>query len=133
MEKPTNSTKENLNRGKQQKVFELPSTELMETLIPLVFGLGYALAYFGPNAHLMKNIGSNWFGGKVMQDIQYFYQVMILLFVIDLIGMILTALCLKYFCKLNVLQETCKVLKKYWWMINRVPISNLYVHLIRKI
>ena len=116
-EKKTNLTNENLNQEKQQKVFELASTELIETLIPLVFGSGYALAYFGPNAHLMKNVGSNWYGGKVMQDIQYFYQVMILLFAIDLIGMILTAACLNQFCKLNVLHETCKVLKKYWWMI----------------
>ena len=116
-ETPTTSTKDNFNREKQQKVFELASTELIETLIPLVYGLGYALAYFGPNAHLMKNIGSNWFGGKVMKDIQYFYQLMILLFTIDLIGMILTGACLYQFCKLNVLQEICKVLKKYWWMI----------------
>ena len=65
----------------------------------------------------MRNVGSDWFGGEIMKDTQHFYLVLLELFAIDLICMVLTAVSLYKFCNLNVLQEFCKLLKKYWWMM----------------
>ena len=106
-----------IDQERRAKFFDLVITELIEIMIPIVYGLSYATAYFGPNARLMKNVGSDWFGGEIMKDIQHFYVVLLELFAIDLICMVLTAVSLYKFCNLNVLQEFCKLLKKYWWMM----------------
>ena len=116
-EEPTHAENENIKREKKAKFLDLVITELTEIMTPIVYGLGYATAYFGPNAHLTTNVGSNWYGGKIMTDIQHFYIVMLELFAIDLISMILTTASLNHFCNLHVLQEFCKCLKKYWWIM----------------
>ena len=117
---PRAEEKENIDpidQERRAKFFDLVITELIEIMIPLIYGMSYATAYFGPNAHLMRNVGSDWFGGEVMKNLQHFYIVLLELFTIDLICMCLTALSLYNFCNLNVLQEFCKLLKKYWWMM----------------
>lgn len=116
-EEPVTVEKEKIAEEKKKKMFELVISELMEAMIPLLYGVGYATAYYGPNGSLIKNVRSNYFGGKVMSDIQQFYIVMLQLFSIDLITMILSAICLYHFCHLGLFQEMCKMIKKYWWMM----------------
>ena len=119
-EEPDAEEKENvevIDQDKRAKFLDLVVTELIEIMIPAIYGLSYATAYFGPNAHLMRNVGSDWFGGEIMNDIQHFYLVLLELFAIDLICMVVTAVSLYKFCNFDVLQEFCKLLKKYWWMM----------------
>lgn len=117
VQEPTDTKKETFAQEKKKRVFELAVKELVETMCPLVYGIGYATAYYGPNGNLIRNIRSNYFGGKVMNDIQHFYFLMFELLVIDLIAMILSAGCLYHFCRINLFQEFCFVLKSYWWMM----------------
>ena len=116
-EETKTATKEKMDQEKRTMFFDLLITELVDAMMPLIYGIGYAMAYFGPNAHLIRNIGNNWFGGKIMKDLQNFYIVMLELLTIDLISMIVTVASLYHFCNLHALQETCKLLKKYWWMM----------------
>ena len=116
-EETTTAMKENIDQEKRTTFFDLLITELIDAMIPLVYGIGYAMAYFGPNAHLMRNVGSDWFGGKIMTDLQNFYIFMLELLTIDLISAILTVASLYHFCNLHVLQEISKLLKKYWWLM----------------
>ena len=116
-QEPNNAEKANINEESRSTLLDLVISELIETMIPLILGLGYASAYYGPNANLIRNVGTNLFGAKIMKDIQYFYIVMLELFAIDLVTMMLTTICLYRFCRINVFQEFCKSLKKYWWMM----------------
>ena len=122
-----NEEKESINEERRNKISDLAISELLESMIPFISGLAYASAYFGPNANLIRNVGSNFFGGTIIEDIEYFYIVMLELFTVDLIAMILSTACLHYFCNINLIQEFCKTLKKYWWMMMlQLSVAALY-------
>ena len=87
--------------------------ELVEGFTPLIYGISMALAYYGPNANLFVNMRSN-FWGKPIEDINRVFISMAFLFAIDTISAVLNSLCLWYKTNINMFQEFCGVLRKYW-------------------
>ena len=47
--------------------------EFVDAILPLASGIAFAMAYYGPNATLIKNVKNDYFGGQVIQDVEYFY------------------------------------------------------------
>ena len=47
------------------EIAKLIIAELVEGMIPLIYGIGMAMAYYGPNAKLFINIGSSFWGEPI--------------------------------------------------------------------
>ena len=58
-----------------------------------------------------------------MEDIDHFFNTMALMFTVDLVATIITSACLRYFCKINLFQEFCNAMQKYWVLLMiRIPL-----------
>ena len=74
------------------------------------------MAYFGPNATLLKGVKNDYFGGKAVKDVKHIYIVMSLMFSFDVFVMAISQLFLWYFCNLNLFQAYCNMMDKYWML-----------------
>ena len=92
--------------------------ETVEALVPLSYAIGFALAFYGPNATLIGNVRSSYFGQKETKDVQHLYLVLFQMFGIDLSAMICSAIALWIFCRINLFQEFCNVIEKYWMILD---------------
>ena len=90
--------------------------ELIEGFTPIVYGACTAMAYYGPNAHIMSNIGNNYWSEEI-KNLGPILITMILLFAVDTLSMVLNSLAIWNAAKVNMLIEFCRVLSKYWFFI----------------
>ena len=107
---------ENENSARNMRIKKLVITELIEGLTPIIYGICIAMAYYGPNAHLLSNIGNTYWSEK-MDDIGPLLQTMSILFVVDTLSAIITSIIFWKVLKVNMAQEYCRVLTKYWFLI----------------
>ena len=96
------------------KTEKLVKVEFIDAMLPLVFGVAFTLAYYGPNSGLMNDIGNDYFGGKAIKDVDTHYFAMFQMVVFDIFTMIISWLSLAYFCKINLFQAFCNMMNKYW-------------------
>ena len=94
----------------------LVTAELLEGFIPIIHGICMALAYHGPNANLLANIGSSHWGEEI-DDIGPVFISMIILFSFDTFSAAVTSVWLWMTLNVNLLQEFQKVLGKYWFFM----------------
>ena len=112
----TGGTRDTLATEQNERVINLVTSEFIETFVPVAFGIGFATAFYGPNAELLKNVKNDYFGGKVLEDITEFYIPLCLMFAFDVLGVIFSAASLRYFCNINLFEEFCKMMKEYWFV-----------------
>ena len=85
------------------------------------------MAYYGPNASLFKGLKHDYFGGEVVEDIQHFYIVMILMFLFDFLAMIISGTFLWFLCNIDLFQTFCNLMDKYWMIfLIRLPLITTY-------
>ena len=99
---------------KKRRVRDLVMSEFIEAFVPIAFGLCFATAYYGPNAELFVGVKSDYFGKKPLADIGEFYILLSQMFAFDVLAMVISAASLNYFCNINLYQEFCNMMKKYW-------------------
>ena len=104
---------ENDSKGKKIKATNLILAELVEGFTPMIYALCMAMAYYGPNAKLLANIGSN-FWGQPIDNITYVFGIMGLLYIIDTISAAINSIVLWKVMKVNMLKEFREVVTKYW-------------------
>ena len=75
-----------------------------------------AMAFYGPNNKLFVNIGST-FWGQPIKDINNVFRIMGLLYTVDTISAAINSIVLWRITKINMLQEFCRVLTKYWLFV----------------
>ena len=112
----TGGTIDALATEQKERIINLVTSEFVEAFVPLAFGIGFATAFYGPNAEILKNVKNNYFGGKVLENIAEFYIPLCLMFAFDVLGVIVSAASLRYFCKINLFKEFCKMMKEYWFV-----------------
>ena len=87
---------------RRNKIESLVMNEFVEAIVPLSFGIAFSMAYYGPNAVLIKGIKNDYFGGQVVEDVQYVYFVMALMFIFDMFGVVITGIFLRYYCNIDL-------------------------------
>ena len=111
---------------KESKVQHLIMTEFVDAMIPLVFGIAFAMAHLGPNATLMKGIKNDYFGDEI-EDVQHVYTVMVLMLSFDLLAMVISVIFLKYSCKMDLFQFFCNMIDEYWMVFMvKLPIIVMF-------
>ena len=89
-------------------------TEMIQGLTPIIYMIYMALAYYGPNAHLFSNIGNNYWNDEI-ENIGPVYLTMTILFGVDMLSFFITVICFWKIAKIDVLQEFCRMIGKYWY------------------
>ena len=97
-------------------ISKLVMSELVETLVALMYVVGVTMAYFGPNGSLQINILSDYWGNTKITSIMHVLGSLLLLFSMDMGNFLSSTLVLWQFTNLNLPREFCKVLKKFWFL-----------------
>ena len=121
---------EQIRIDKQKSVLKLVLTGLSEGLIPLAYAIGFSMAYYGPNGHLIGNVKNEYWHFKAVKDATMTFLVMFGLFALDLTCLILNSTIAWIFCKINLFEEFCIVMEKYWYIMALKMISNIYFHFL---
>lgn len=111
---------EETEKGKQEKqkmVKKLVLAEIIEGVTPLVYAIGFAMAYSGPNAFMFVKIGSNYWGSKAIEDPKHLFLIMLMLFGFDTFSVLINSIILRILTNVNLFREICKTIKRYWLFI----------------
>ena len=100
--------------SRQRKVQTLVMSEFIEAIYPVAFGIIFTMAYYGPNVSLFRNIGNDYFGGKILENVNQYYTSMLQMLGFDLFAMIISHMTLKYFCQINLFKKFCNMMKNHW-------------------
>ena len=92
----------NVNQDIKTKITTLIIAELIEGFTPLIYGTCILMAYYGPNSHLLSNIGRTYWGEEI-KDIRLLFLTMYALFAIDTFSILINAYCLWKAVKVNML------------------------------
>ena len=94
------------------KITMLIIAELIEGLTPIIYGVGMAMAYYGPNYHLFSNVGNDYWSTQ-MKSIRPLFVTMSMLFGIDTLSVLVNSFCLWKALNVNMVSEVCRFLKRY--------------------
>ena len=92
---------------------QLVLSELVEGFIPITYAACIVLALNGPNANILTNVGSTYWGKKI-EDIGPLLITMGVLFVFDTISAVVTSIILWKVAYINMLQQFHDGICKYW-------------------
>ena len=115
-EADVNKNKE-LKTDKKKTIMKLVLAEMCEGMVPLCYAIGYCMIYYGPNSGIFGNVGISIWGYKKVEDVQWLFIILFLLFSIDTLSVAVNAYCLRIFCGFNIVQEFARVLKQYWFIL----------------
>ena len=105
---------ETINSDKKKALLRLVLAELCEGLIHLAYIIGFVMAYYGPNSKLIGNVGNGDWHYEAVDDVSHTFRVMFGLFAMDLVSLSLNSAIVWMKSNVNIVQEFCYVLKKYW-------------------
>ena len=74
----------NGNMQKQLFVRKLVLAEITEAISPIVFAIGFAMAYYGPNSTIIGNVKNEYWDYKKVDDVSHLFHMMLLLFGVDI-------------------------------------------------
>ena len=107
----------NESKEKQRIVTELALAELIEGITPLVYALGFSMAYYGFNCKLLRNIRNSYWGAKPVDDVGYLFRMMLLLFGVDAFSVLVNSFLLSILANVKFYRECCRIMKKYWHLM----------------
>ena len=105
---------QNENTQGNLKMVKLILTELIEGFTPIIYGTCMTMAYYGPNAHILANVGNTYWSKKI-EDIYSVLGTMAILFGFDTLNVLINSVCLWKVVRVNMTQEFCRVLRRYWY------------------
>ena len=97
------------------KIFAL--SEILEILIPLSYTISFVIAYFGPNATILRSVKNDYWSNEVVDNLGNVLTTEVLLFSVDFTVLVVVTIILWYVCKINLLKEFCGALMTYWFLI----------------
>ena len=95
-------------------ITKLAVAETIEGLIPITYGCCIAMAYFGPNGHLLGNIRNSYWGYQEIEDVTSVAKMMLILFAVDTLSVLANSLCLWKIAHFRMLDEFLRIFAKYW-------------------
>ena len=106
-----------INKRKKSAIMRLILAELVEGIVPLSYAIGFAMAYFGPNAYLIGNVLNDYWAYEKVENIARLFYIQFSLIGVDCIGVVLNTSILSKFGNLNLVQEACNTIKVYWTIL----------------
>lgn len=101
-----------IRRNKTINMANLISSEIDQGFVPITYGISMVMAYYEPNANILANIGSSYWGKKI-EDIGPVLMSMVILFIFDTMSVLVTSLGLWRVVNMNMLEQFCDGLNKF--------------------
>ena len=106
-----------LKRIIDKEIINLSLIELTEGLVPLAYAIGFAMAYWGPNGHLIGNVLCDAWAYEKENDIRRLFQILGLLFGVDLACVLFNGFLLSYYGAVSLINEFSKMMQRYWLIV----------------
>ena len=126
--KVTVDQNEILKKKKRKAVLNLVLVELCEGLVPMAYALSFSMAYYGPNAELLGNVKSEYWQYEAVEDVSGTFLVMLCLFIMGIVCLALSSSILWIFSRVNLFEEFCSVMQKYWYILAMKLAYDIYLH-----
>ena len=94
---------------------ELVINEMVEFMVPLAYLTSLLFCYFGPNAELIGNVRSVYWQYTPIEDLEHTIKYVLIFFFVDLGSLIVSAVVLWIFCKINIYRAYCEIQKEFGW------------------
>ena len=108
------NTGNNLKKEKEKVINKLLLAELIEGLVPISYTIGVSMAFYGPNRHIIGNVGTDLWAYEKIDNFFIFFTRQFSLFGIDIISVLLNTYLLLRYANVNLMQEFQKVISTYW-------------------
>ena len=100
---PYTRKKNPTNVEKQMELLQdLMVNEIVEFMVPLSYLICFSVAYYGPNAKLIGNVGSSQWQFVAVDDFQHTFGFIALFFLVDLGSVVVSSLFLWMFCRIKL-------------------------------
>ena len=99
---------------KREIMTELILNEFLEVVVPIAFIVSFSIAYHGPNKDILGGVGCSIWHYKRVEDLYAFLMPVAEMALIDAVSVVLAGIALWLFCRINICQEYCIVVNKYW-------------------
>lgn len=99
-------------------VVELVVGETIEVLASVAYSITLAAAYYGPNATILGNIRNSYWTYDEIKDIHKSLILILKITALDLGMAIFCGGILWIFCRINLFQEFCAMIKTNWFVIS---------------
>ena len=120
-----------LNFLVKEDLDKLIVTERTESIVPIIFVLGFWMAFHGPNAEHFGNIKlSLWHYEAISNPSEYIWNIC-LLGAVDSLSFVVNGMLLWTTCKINVM-EILKNLQAKYWLFFGIQISHCLIQVRRK-
>ena len=103
-----------LKLERDEAIVRLVSTEILETLVPFIYGITFLIAYYGPNANILGNIKNSYWQYEAVENATALLENVSKMVVIDVSGSILVGFLLWKYSKINLFKESCKMMKSFF-------------------
>lgn len=122
-----------INEEKQIEMLQdLIISEIVEFVVPLSYLLCFSVAYFGPNANLLGNVGNSYWQYNAVEDVAHTIGNIFMFFMIDMCSLVVCSCLLWIFCRIN-LYRVYIVVQKEFGNIFLVILSHIFTTVSIKI
>ena len=95
---------------------ELVINEVVEFMVPLAYLASVLVCYFGPNAKLIGNIGSDYWQYEPIHDLNHTIEFVLIFFFVDLASLLMSTTILWTFCRINLYRVYSAIQKEFGWI-----------------
>ena len=110
---------------KKEVLTELLLNEIIEIMVPVTYICTFTIAYYGPNSEILGNVRNDYWAYQKVESITTLFTFALQMALIDLLSAVFSGVLLWKYCRLNFLQEYCKVMKKYWPILTLTAVVNI--------
>ena len=101
----------------QEALTCLTLKEFLELLIPMIYGVSFVIAFYGPNAEILGNIKNDYWQFEKVDNLVDKLSNVGIFFCVDSFRGILSAFIIWYFSGLNVYKPYCYLMLHYGFLI----------------
>ena len=99
---------------RQELLQDILISEILEFMVPLIFMATFSMAYYGPNSTVLGSVGNDYWHFKKVDNLEKLFIPAMEFMALDLLACFITTILFWKFCRINVLQKLCDILKKFW-------------------
>ena len=98
---------------KEKLIAEVVLNETIEIIVPLAYIGSFLMAYYGPNSEILGDIGCTIWKYEKVDGLHSLIGVMSMA-AVDFGSVILAGGLFWICCRINIFEEYCKTIRKYW-------------------
>ena len=118
-------------KNREYQLSKLILTEMMEVIIPFTYIVTVVIAYYGPNAEILGNIGNDYWQYSSIDNLRELILSVLLMAIVDFFSALIVGYWLWKVCSIDFLRESCCLIGDIWG-VPAIIIANYlnYVSLI---